>query len=77
MYINLKNFDNVDELNKFLDDLSENDIRKYKNAIFSQRKEVLKNVSTRVFVEKLIMHINYLKFKMLCKIKYNYLGLLF
>ena len=52
MYINLKNFDNVDELNKFLDDLSENDIRKYKNAIFSQRKEVLKNVSTRVFAEK-------------------------
>ena len=52
MYIDLKNFKDVNEINMFINNLTNEQIKEYKNAILTQRDEVLRNVSPHVFAEK-------------------------
>ena len=52
MYIDLRKFVDVDEINKFIVNLTDDDIRKYKEAIIENREQILRNVSPAVFAEK-------------------------
>ena len=52
MYIDLKQFSDVDQINIFLNNLTYMDIKRYKESIINNREKVLKNVSPNVFAEK-------------------------
>ena len=50
MYIDLKNY-SPEKIQKYLDSLTEDDIKKMQNNIIQKREQVLRSVSPKVYYE--------------------------